>query len=57
MDEKKTHHPVTFQIPIKTWDKVEKELLKQKQKRPDRKLTLADFLVELIDKGIKSGTN
>ena len=51
-NEKKTHHPVTFQIPIKTWDKVEKELLKQKQKRVDRKLNISDYLVELIDKGL-----
>ena len=52
MNGKKTEHPVAFKIPIKTWDKVEKELLKQKQKRPDRKLTLADFLVELIGSGL-----
>ena len=52
MDEKKTEHPVAFKIPIKIWDKLEKELLKQKQKRPDRKLTLADYLVELIGSGL-----
>ena len=52
MDEKKTHHPVTFQIPINVWDLVERSLLKEKQKRVDRKLNVADYLVELIEKGL-----
>ena len=49
---KKTHHPVAFQIPIKLWDKVEQQLLKEKQTRSDRKLNVSDFLNELIEKGI-----
>ena len=52
MDEKKTEHPVAFKIPIRTWDKVEKKLLKEKQARPDRKLTVADFLNECIEAGL-----
>ena len=52
MDEKKTSHPVTFQIPIKIWDRVERTLLTEKQNRVDRKLNVADFLVELIEKGL-----
>ena len=51
-DEKKTHHPVTFLIPIKTWDKVERLLLSEKQSRSDRKLNKSDLLVELIEKGL-----
>ena len=52
MNGKKTHHPVTFQIPIKTWDRIERLLVKEKQSRPDRKLNKSDLLVELIDKGL-----
>ena len=52
MEPKKTEHPVAFKIPIKTWDKVEKRLLKEKQSRPDRKLTVADFLIECIEGGL-----
>ena len=52
IEEKKTHHPVAFKIPISVWDKVEKKLLKEKQGRPDRKLTVQDYLVELIDTGL-----
>ena len=51
-NEKKTHHPVTFRVPIKTWDRVEKSLLKEKQQRVDRKLNVSDFLVELINKAV-----
>ena len=51
-EEKKTHHPVTFQIPIKTWDKIERLLVIEKQNRDDRKLNKADLLVELIEKGL-----
>ncbi len=52
MDVKKTHHPVTFHIPIKTWDRIERLLVREKQLRPDRKLNKSDLLVELIDKGL-----
>ena len=53
-EEKKTHHPVNIQIPIKTWDRIERLLVKEKQGRDDRKLNKADLLVELIEKGLTS---
>ena len=51
-ENKKTVHQVAFNIPIKLWDKIELQRLKDKQKMPDRKLTVQDQLVGLIEKGL-----
>ena len=51
-EAKKTHQQVAFSIPIKLWDKIEMKRLKEKQKMPDRKFTVTEQLVGLIEKGL-----
>ena len=51
-EAKKTHQQVAFSIPIKLWDKIEMKRLKDKQKMPDRKFTVTEQLVGLIEKGL-----
>ena len=50
--QKKMLHQVAFNIPIKLWDKIEMRRLKEKQKMPNRRLTVQDQLVGLIEKGL-----
>ena len=52
MPEEKKTHPVAINIPIDVWDKIEMQRLKEKQKLVDRKLTITEHLINLLNKGL-----
>ena len=53
MQEKK-HQQINIKVPIKVWDKIELGFIKAKQEDPARSLSKEEYIIGVIEDGVKS---